>query len=159
MEAAIAEERILPVPPPGLTSAEAAERLVEYGPNLVETRRRRRLILEFLSHFGNPLVLVLLVASGISALTGDTTSCVIICIVVAISVTLDFIQEYRAEQAAERLKASVAVRASVLRDGKPQEIAVSELVPGDVILLAAGDLIPADGRVVEASVSSSIRRY
>ena len=112
MQAEIAAQRTRPpAPPAGLTSAEAAERLVEYGPNVVETRRRRRVVLEFLSRFTNPLILVLLVASAISALTGDTTSFVIISIVVALSVTLDFIQEYRAGQAAERLKASVALRA------------------------------------------------
>jgi P-type Mg2+ transporter len=152
MEAAVAEERTPSSPTlRGLTTAEAAARLVEYGPNLIVPHRRRRLVLEFLSRFGNPLVLVLLVASGISALTGDTTSFIIISIVVVISVTLDFIQEYRAEQAAERLKASVAIRTLVLRDGKAEELPASQLVPGDVILLSAGDLIPADGRVVEAS--------
>jgi len=151
MEAALADKSTPPSPTRGLTTAEAAARLAEYGPNLIATHRRRRLVLELLSRFGNPLVLVLLVASGISALTGDVVSFIIISIVVVISVTLDFVQEYRAEQAAESLKTSVAVRASVIRDGIPRELPVSELVPGDMIFLSAGDLIPADGRVVEAS--------
>ena len=152
MEAALAGKCPAPSSTPrGLTTEEAAARLAEYGLNLVVTHPRRRLVLDFLSRFANPLVLVLLIASGISALTGDIMSFVIISVVIAISVTLDFIQEYRAGEAAERLKASVAVRTLVLRDGAPQEVPASELVPGDVILLSAGDLIPADGKVVEAS--------
>src|SRR6266568_158362 len=110
--------------PEGLSSGEAAARLAQYGPNILATHRKRTLLLEFLSRFRNPLVIL--------------------------SVTLDFVQEHRAGQAAERLKQSVAVRVSVLRDGRPQEIPVSELVPGDVVLLSAGDLVPADGRVLEA---------
>jgi P-type Mg2+ transporter len=146
-----AEEQHAPAPPQGLTSSEAAERLEEYGPNLVFTHRRRHIALEFLSKFGNPLVLVLLAASAISELTGDTTSFAIISVVIFLSVSLDFVQEYRAERAAESLKQSVAVRASVLRDGQQKEVLVSEIVPGDVVLLSAGDLIPADGKVIEAS--------
>jgi len=134
----------------GLTSADATARLAEYGPNILRPRRRRRLVWEFLSRFRNPLVLVLLTASGISALTGEVTSFCIISGIVLMSVTLDFVQEHRAGQAAERLQQSVAVRTSVLRDGKAQDLLVSEVVPGDVVLLSAGDLIPADARVVTA---------
>ncbi len=136
--------------PEGLSSGEAAARLAQYGPNILATHRKRTLLLEFLSRFRNPLVILLLAASGISALTGEVTSFLIISAIVLMSVTLDFVQEHRAGQAAERLKQSVAVRVSVLRDGRPQEIPVSELVPGDVVLLSAGDLVPADGRVLEA---------
>jgi Mg2+-importing ATPase len=136
--------------PDGLTSEEAATRLAKYGPNVLRPHRRRLLVWEFLSRFRNPLVLVLLSASGISALTGEVTSFLIISAIVLMSVTLDFVQEYRAGQAAERLQQSVAVRASVLRDGVPQDIPVNAVVPGDVVLLSAGDLIPADARVLEA---------
>src|SRR5262247_3621002 len=134
----------------GLRSEEAAARLAQYGPNVFITHRKQALLLEFLSRFRNPLVIVLLVASGISALTGEVTSFFIISAIVLMSVTLDFVQEHRAGQAAERLKQSVAVRVSVLRDGKAQEVPVSALVPGDVVLLSAGSLVPADGRVLEA---------
>jgi P-type Mg2+ transporter len=151
IEAVRVEEPTIAQASRGLTTAEATARLAEYGPNLITTHRRRRLVLEFLSRFTNPLIVVLLVASGISALTGDIISFIIISIVVFISVTLDFVQEYRADKAAEGLKASVALRTSVIRDSIPRELPVTELVPGDMILLAAGDLIPADGRVVEAS--------
>jgi Mg2+-importing ATPase len=134
----------------GLTREAACQRSERFGPNTLRIRRERALILQFLARFGNPLVIVLLVASGISALTGDVTSFVIISAIVLMSVTLDFVQEYQAGRAAERLRQSVAVRATVLRDGAQIEIAIAELVPGDVVLLAAGDVIPADGRVLEA---------
>ncbi|HZX31989.1 MAG TPA: magnesium-translocating P-type ATPase [Rhodocyclaceae bacterium] len=136
--------------PNGLSSGEAAARLAQFGPNVIHGERKRALALQFLAKFRNPLVIILLVASGLSVLTGDVTSFFIIGAIVLVSVTLDFVQEYRAGQAAERLRQSVAVRGRVLRDGKPTEIPLAELVPGDVALLAAGDLIPCDGRVLEA---------
>jgi len=134
----------------GVSAEEAKRRLGQYGPNSVRPHKHRRLVWEFLRHFLNPLVLILLTASGISALTGEVTSFLIISTIVLMSVILDFVQEHRAEQAAERLQQSVAVRSSVLRDGVAQEIPVSSIVPGDVVALCAGDLIPADARVLEA---------
>jgi Mg2+-importing ATPase len=142
--------RQLDTRPGGLDSANAAARLVQYGPNLVHGERKSALAVEFLSKFRNPLVIILLVASALSALTGDVASFVIIATIVLISVTLDFVQEYRAGAAAERLRQSVAVRAQVLRDGKHSEIPLAQLVPGDVALLTAGDLVPCDGRLLEA---------
>lgn len=135
--------------PDGLSSAVAAARLAQFGPNLIHGERIRALILQFLTKFHNPLVIILLTASALSAFTGDTLSFFIIGTIVIISVSLDFVQEYRAGQAAERLRQSVAVRGQVLRDGQPLEIPLAELVPGDVALLTAGDLIPCDGRVLE----------
>ena len=134
----------------GLSSAEAASRLIHFGPNLIHAERKRALILQFLAKFRNPLVIILLTASAFSAFTGDAASFFIISTIVLISVTLDFVQEYRAGQAAERLRQSVAVRGQVLREGKALEIPLAEMVPGDVALLAAGDLVPCDGRVLEA---------
>jgi P-type Mg2+ transporter len=134
----------------GLTSAEAALRRARFGPNVLERRRRLSLPLKFVSRFRNPLVLVLLAAAIISALTGDLTAFVIISIIVLISATLDTVQEFRAEEAAEHLKASVALREQVLRDGQEVTLPGAELVPGDVVILAAGDLVPADGRVFES---------
>ena len=136
--------------PDGLSSAEAALRLTRFGPNLIHGERKRALLLQFLAKFKNPLVIILLTASALSAFTGDATSFFIIGTIVLISVTLDFVQECRAGQAAERLRQSVAVRGQVLRDGKLLEIPLAEMVPGDVALLAAGDLVPCDGRVLEA---------
>ena len=136
--------------PDGLSSAAAAARLAQFGPNLVHGAQKSALVLQFLSKFRNPLVIILLIASALSAFTGDAASFFIIGAIVIISVTLDFVQEYQAGQAAERLRESVAVRGQVLRDGKPLEIPLAELVPGDVALLTAGDLVPCDGRVLEA---------
>ena len=136
--------------PSGLTNAEAAARLVRFGPNQMHAAKKSAVLLQYLSKFRNPLVIILLVASCILALTGDLTGFIIISTIILVSVTLDFIQEHRAGQAAERLRQSVAVRVQVLRDGKPSDVALEGLVPGDVVLLAAGDLIPGDGRILEA---------
>jgi Mg2+-importing ATPase len=134
----------------GLIDAEAAARRQRLGPNLLRPHRERAAIIEFLAHFRNPLVLVLLAASVVAAFLGDTRSAVVISVIVLLSVVLDFVQEYRAGRAAEHLRSTVAVRATVLRDGEPREVPIAELVPGDVVSLAAGDLVPADGRVLEA---------
>lgn len=136
--------------PKGLASAEAAVRLTLFGPNLLRPARRRAILLQFLAKFLNPLVLILLAASVVLALTGDATSFIIIAVIVLISVTLDFVQEHRAGQAAERLRQSVSVLVKVLRDNKAVEIPLAELVPGDIALLSAGDLVPGDGRILDA---------
>ena len=143
-------ERELGTDRTGLSSAEAALRRLRYGPNALEERRRLSLPLKFLSRFRNPLVIILLVAAGVSALTGDLTSFIIISTIVLMSAALDTVQEFRAEQAAEALKVSVALKELVLRDGKEVTVLGEDLVPGDVVLLAAGDLVPADGRLLEA---------
>jgi Mg2+-importing ATPase len=136
--------------PAGLSEAEAEARGARFGPNTLRDYGERPLLIQYLSHFKNPLVLVLLAASGVSALTGEITGFVIIWVIVLMSVTLDFFQEYRAGRAAEQLKKAVAVRATVVRDGRPREIQIAGLAPGDVVMLAAGDLIPADCRLLEA---------
>jgi Mg2+-importing ATPase len=143
-------ERELGADAKGLTASEAALRRLRYGPNALEERRRLSLPLKFLSRFRNPLVIILLVAAGVSALTGDLTSFIIILTIVLMSAALDTVQEFRAEQAAEALKVSVALKEQVLRDGKEVTVLGEDLVPGDVVLLAAGDLVPADGRLLEA---------
>ena len=136
--------------PAGLTSTEAADRLKQFGLNVLRPPRKRALALQFLAKFKNPLVILLLVASAISAFTGDVTSFLIISSIVVMSVTLDFIQEYRAGKEVEQLRQSVAIRVQALRDGKSIEIPAANLVPGDVVLLSAGDLVPGDGRVLAA---------
>ena len=139
-----------PVGGDGWTSAQAGALLARCGPNRFDERRARSLLLQFLARFRNPLVLVLLAASAISALSGDVANFVIIMLMVLVSVLLDFIQEHRADRAAEKLRESVALRASVVRDGRTVELPIAELVPGDVVLLAAGDRVPADARLLEA---------
>jgi len=136
--------------PHGLASAEAGARLARFGANRFRDRPQRPLLVQFLARFKNPLVIILLAASTVAALTGDATSSVIISIVIVFSVTLDFTQEYRAGQSAEELRQSVLVRVAVLRDDAVREIPIVKIVPGDVVQLAAGDLVPADGRVLEA---------
>ena len=135
----------------GLSSAEAGSRLAKFGPNLFRDHQERPLFLQFLARFKNPLVILLLVASAISAFTGEITNFVIISVMVLFSVTLDFIQEHRAGKAAESLRHSVSVRARVIRDGKAIEVPVTEVVPGDLAELSAGDMVPADGLVLEAN--------
>ena len=135
----------------GLTRIEAAQRLGHYGPNRLRPATQRAVVLQFLAHFRNPLVLVLLAASVVSALSGDITGAVVIGMIVVVSVTLDFVQAYRAGRAAARLALQVAITATVVRDSKPRDIPVFDLVPGDVVLLSAGSLVPADGRLVQAN--------
>ena len=134
----------------GLSSAEATERLRQHGTNLIAASHRRSLALEFLSRFRNPLVLLLLAASAISFMTGDATSFYVISAIIFLSVTLDFAQEYRAERALEKLRESVSCTATLLRDGIAVELPLREVVPGDVAFLRAGDVIPADGVLLEA---------
>ena len=134
----------------GLNSTEVTERMARFGPNTLRAQNERALIIQYLSHFKNPLVLILLAASAASVLTGEITGSIIIWVIVFISVTLDFVQEYRAGRAAEQLKRAVAVKATVIRDGQSQDVPMSQLVPGDVVLLGAGDLMPADCRLLEA---------
>ena len=143
-------ERQLGASSNGLSSTEAAARLLRYGANTLDSRQKYSFLLKVLSRFRNPLVLILLVAAVISGFTGDVASLVIISTMVLLSVLLDSVQEYRAEQAAEQLKVSVALKEQVLRDGREITIRADQLVPGDVVLLAAGDLVPADGRLLEA---------
>ncbi len=134
----------------GLTQAEARRRLKRYGLNTVRERAERPAWIAFLRRFRNPLVLILIAASLVAALTGEVASFVIIIVMVLMSVTLDFVQEYRAGRAAQRLRQSVQIRASVLRDGAVRDIPVTQIVPGDVVSLACGSLVPADGRLLEA---------
>ncbi|AGU52946.1 magnesium-transporting ATPase, P-type 1 [Variovorax paradoxus B4] len=134
----------------GLSQLQADEAHARWGPNSFEPQAKRSLALQFLARLRNPLVLVLLAASTISAATGDIANAGIIVLMVLLSVTLDFVQEHRASNAAEKLRASVALRARVLRDGATLEIPVTEVMPGDLMLLSAGDRVPADGLVLEA---------
>ena len=110
----------------GLSAAEAEARLRDVGPNRIEEHKRRHLLVQFLARFRNPLILVLLAAAAVAAMTGDLASFAIITTVVLLSVVLDFVQEYRAENAAEQLRNRVALNASVLRDGKPITVPVIE---------------------------------
>jgi Mg2+-importing ATPase len=141
---------LLKATPSGLSAAEAQARLTEFGLNDAATVKRSPLWLQFLARFRNPLVIILLVASALSAATGDVASFVIIASIVTLSSTLDFVQEVRAQNAVEALRRSVAVRANVRRDGRTVSLPIDQLVPGDIVELIAGDLVPADSRLLES---------
>ena len=134
----------------GLTSVEARSRLATYGPNDAATVKRTPLWLQFLARFGNPLIIILLIASAVSAATGDVASFVIIFCIVMLSIIFDFVQEVRAQNAVEALRQSVAVQATVRRDGTSVSVPIDQLVPGDIVELIAGDLVPANSRLLES---------
>ncbi len=135
----------------GLTTADAQQRLTQYGHNVLETKEKATALGLFLNQFKSPIVLILLFATGVSAATQEWVDGVIILAIVLGSALLSFFQEYSANTAAEKLRAQVTIEATVLRDGQPQSIPAEEVVPGDVVLLSAGSLIPADGVLLEAS--------
>ncbi len=135
--------------PAGLSADDAAARLKKFGPNQIDAAKRKHLLIAFLERLANPLVAILLFAAGISALTGDVPSFVVIAVIVLVSIILDVTQERQAQHAAEALRARVSLSVKVLRDGKELDIPSVDIVPGDVVLLAAGDLIPADCRLLE----------
>lgn len=127
-----------PTPPDvqqGLSSGQAATLLEQWGPNRFVETPTLPVWLQFMGHFRNPLVLILLVASTLSALLGEFTNFFIINVIVLLSVILDFAQEHRAQRAAEMLRQSIALTTRVLRDGREQSIPLTELVPGDLVLL------------------------
>jgi Mg2+-importing ATPase len=134
----------------GLDAAEAQSRLKAFGPNDAAIVKRSPLWLQFISRFRNPLVIILLVASGLSAATGDVASFMIVVVIVTTSMTIDFVQEVRAQNATEALRRSVAVQATVRRNGACLSVPIDCLVPGDIVELIAGDLVPADSRLLES---------
>lgn len=135
----------------GLTNEEALRRLAEAGPNEPAPARRAGVVWQLLVLFANPLVLILLIASVVSACTGDIGSALIIVVIVLLGVVVSFVQTYQSQRAVERLREGVAPTATALRDGTWCEVALRELVPGDVIRLTAGDLVPADARLLQAN--------
>ena len=141
-----------PQPPvtPGLTSQQAEQRLRQFGPNRMGPQRGPGALWLFLSTFANPLVLVLLAASFLSAALGERGNAAIIALIVLISCCLDFAQSYTSQRAAEKLRNSVATRAEVERDGRTLEIPLSEVVPGDVLVLSAGSIVAGDARLLES---------
>lgn len=134
----------------GLTSGEAARRLAVHGPNELQGAEKISRWKIFLSQFKNVLIIILLIATAISAALGHGTEATAISLIVLFSAFTGYIQEHRAERALEALRRMTALHATVMRDGTDQEIPSREVVPGDVLLLAAGDKVPADGRLLDA---------
>jgi Mg2+-importing ATPase len=134
----------------GLSTEEAAERRAAHGPNVLARDRRPGLWRLLLHAIVNPLVLLLAVLASISFATGDARAGTMMAAMIALGVGLKLTQEARAGHAAARLSAMISVSASVARDGRVRELPVAQLVPGDVLHLAAGDMIPADVRIVQS---------
>jgi Mg2+-importing ATPase len=134
----------------GLTSAAAAERLSRYGANSLKRRHGLGWPAQLLGQFKSPLVLILIAAAILSYFLHDRTNAGIILGIVIVSSALGFWQEYAAAGAVDRLLAVVQVKVQTLRDGRPQDTPVDEIVPGDVLALSAGDVVPGDSRVLES---------
>jgi P-type Mg2+ transporter len=134
----------------GLSQADAEERARTAGPNEVAQERRQGWFVRLLKITRNPLVILLTTLSAVSFLTGDARAGSVMAMMVALSVGLRFWQEARADAAAEKLKAMIHVTATVVRDGEAREVPLRELVPGDIVRLAAGDMIPGDVRLLSS---------
>ena len=134
----------------GLSREEVQKRLQEYGPNELKKEKGISPIRLFLEQFADILIIILLIATGLSIYLGEITDAIIIIAIVVVCAILGFVEEYRSEKALEALKKMTAPTAMVLRDGKEVKVQASEIVPGDIILLYTGDKVPADARLIEA---------
>ena len=134
----------------GLSEARAERRLREYGPNEASRHKKTSIALQIFSKFTNPLVIVLLIIAGVSMFFGEEINAAFVTLMAVISVFLSFIQEYRAGKEAEKLKELVHTKAGVYRNGKLKETDIKKLVPGDIVELSAGDMVPADLRLIAA---------
>jgi len=134
----------------GLSEAEAASRLKQFGANEIAREKHQSAMMRLLSNVKNPLVLLLLALGTLSYFTGDQRATVVIFVMVVLGVVLRFYQEQRADHAAEKLQAMVSNTATLVRGGVETEVPLKMLAPGDIIRLAAGDMVPADVRVLAA---------
>ena len=143
------------VAPEGLSSQEAAARREKYGPNKLKEAPKPTLLQRFLTQLKDPMLIILMIAAAVSAITGfisgeeEIAEVIIILAVVLLNAILGVIQESKAEAAIEALQTMTAATCKVLRDGKQVILHSDELVPGDIVLLEAGDAVPADGRIIE----------
>jgi Mg2+-importing ATPase len=136
----------------GLTPTVAAERLRSEGPNTIEAHGRRSRAAILISQFTSPLVILLIAASVVAIAVGDQADASIILIIVVLSATLGFVQEARSEEAVAALRARLALRVTVIRDGaEVDDVPARDLVRGDIVVLKAGDIVPADGRILDAN--------
>ena len=133
----------------GLTEQEVAQRARQYGPNKLSEGEKKSMLRVFLEQFKDLLVLILIVAACISAASGNMESTIVIFAVLILNAVLGTVQYLKAEKSLESLKAMSSPTAKVLRDGKRLEIPSAEVVPGDIVLLEAGDMVVADGRILE----------
>lgn len=134
----------------GLTNKAAEVNLIKYGPNRLRQKKKTDLLTLFFNQFKNPIILILISAAILSLVLNNSTDGIIILIIVFISCFLGFWQEKGAVHAIEKLMSIVQVKTTVLRDGKQQQIPVEQIVPGDIVLLGAGDIVPGDGVLLES---------
>ncbi len=137
--------------PEGLTRAEVASRRLQYGRNELDKKSHTTPLKIFFSQFSDFLILLLLVATVISLILGEMLDAAAMIAIVLLAAALGFVQEYKAEKAMEALERISAPHARVRRDGKVEKIPASEVVPGDILLLEAGDVVPADARIIKES--------
>ena len=133
----------------GLSEAEAKQRLQKYGTNELKKKKKTSPLEIFFRQFTSFIVIILLAATGVSALIGEYLDAVVILIIIVLNGIFGFVQEYKAEKAIEALQKLTALKTKVIRNGKEQEIDSKELVPGDIILLETGNKVPADARIIE----------
>ncbi len=136
-------------PAKGLTNEEASSRLEQYGPNALKEAARRSPLLMLASQFTEFMILVLIAAAIITGFIGEPQDSIAIVVIILLNGIIGFVQEYRAEKAMAALKQMAAPMASVIRDGQPHNIPSHELVPGDIVTLGAGNIVPADLRLLE----------
>jgi Mg2+-importing ATPase len=136
--------------PQGLSRQEAEQRLIEYGANSLKQKRQSHTLVLLLNQFKSPIILILIAAAILSGFLGDRIDTMIILTIVLISGLLGFWQERGAADAVSKLLALVQIKATVLRDGQSQDIANDAVVPGDIVLLTAGDSIPGDCLILDS---------
>ena len=134
----------------GLTSGEARQRLERYGPNELIEKKHKSLWMMFLDQFKDFMILVLIAAAVVAGVIGELTDTIAIAVIVLLNAVLGFVQEYRAEKAMAALKKLAAPSATIIRDGRAESITAERLVPGDMVILEAGNVVPADIRMMEA---------
>jgi len=134
----------------GLDEAEASSRLTKYGLNEIPREKRKSPIRRLIDNIKNPLVILLSILAALSYLTGDLRAAAVIFVMVILGVVLRFFQELRADNAAAELQAMVSNKATVIRSGEEKELPLKMIAPGDIVVLAAGDMVPADVRVLSA---------
>ena len=140
--------------PDGISKSQATKRLKEYGYNQAVNEKELNIIFRFLSKFANPLTITLICVGLLSFFLGQQIDAIIVIMMAILSVTLSFIQEYSASRTAKKLNELINVSAIVIRDGKKIEIPIKEIVPGDIIELSAGKMVPADVRIISSSIFS-----
>src|SRR5689334_4396419 len=134
----------------GLTADEVAKRMQQYGANQLQEKKKKPVWLLFLVQFKDVMILILMVAAIISAIVGDLKDMIVILIIIIINAIVGFVQEYRAEKAIDALKKMSAAHVRVRRNKRVEQIDATEVVPGDVVLLEAGDMVGADLRITDS---------